>query len=121
RGASIEPPERSAMLSRTMADERRKDARMKITLPLKVNGHDADGTPWMEMSACSDASYNGASFILKHSVEKGQVLLLSVPMPKNLRHYDLNEPSYHTYALVRAVEAKPPNARIAVFFLGRHA
>jgi hypothetical protein len=72
------------------------------------------------MVTCEDASYNGARFLLKHGVDKGQVVQLSLPMPKAFRHYDVNEASYHTYALVRTLQAAPAAKMVSVFFLGRN-
>ena len=42
--------------------ERRRDPRTGLSVPVRVNGHDPDGTAWEEMTATDDASYGGASF-----------------------------------------------------------
>jgi hypothetical protein len=93
---------------------------MGLNVPVKVQGHDPDGQTWEEMSTTEDASHGGASFALRHAHGVGQVLLLSLPLPRRFRHYDLTTDSYRTYALVRstrAVEDKPAVA--GVMFLGR--
>jgi hypothetical protein len=92
---------------------------MKLSVPVRVIGHAPDGTQWEEMTTCEDASHGGASFNLMHSSFPGQVLQLSLPLPKNFRRYALADASYTTYALVRSVLAAWPAARVGVMFLGK--
>lgn len=93
---------------------------MGLSVPVRVLGHDPDGTPWEEMSSTDDASYGGASFSLRHPHGVGQVLLLSSPIPRNFRRYDLAETSYRTYALVRNTRTGSDGERVVgVLFLGR--
>lgn len=102
------------------AAERRKDARLGLRVPVRVQGYDADGHEWQEMTATNDASYGGASFPLKHAHSVGQVVLLTLPMPRNFRRYALTENSYRTYALVRVTRGSGrETARVGVMFLGR--
>src|SRR5438445_630898 len=102
-----------------MAAERRRDARKAIGIPVYVRGHDADGSPWEEVSHTLELSSGGTAFLLKHPLVVGQVLRLSLPLPKNLRRYDLAEPSYRVYALVRNV-THPGDTRVGVMFLGQN-
>jgi hypothetical protein len=102
------------------ASERRKYGRMKLSVPVRVQGHTQEGTAWEEMTTCEDVSDGGASFNLKHASFPGQVLLLALPLPKNFRQYALSETSYTTYGLVRSVLRAWPTARIGVMFLGRN-
>ena len=104
-----------------MASERRKSRRMRLSLPVRVQGHTAEGVAWEEMTTCADTSHGGASFNLKHACFTGQVLFLSLPLPKDFRSYSLSDASYNTYALVRSVMAAWPAGRIGVMFLGRTA
>jgi hypothetical protein len=100
--------------------ERRKDPRMGLSVPVRVQGHDPDGTPWEEMTSTDDASYGGASFPLRHPHGVGQVFLLSLPLPRNFRRYALAEASYRTYALVRNTRSGEGGTNLAgVMFLGR--
>ena len=101
--------------------ERRKDSRMKLSLPVRVQGHTREGEAWEEMTTCEDTSHGGASFNLKHVCFPGQVLYLSLPLPKNFRSYSLSDSSYNTFALVRSMAAASPARRIGVMFLGRTA
>ena len=100
--------------------ERRRDLRTGLSVPVRVNGHDPDGTAWEEMTATDDASYGGASFPLKHAHGVGQVLLISAALPRNFRRYDLTETSYKIYALVRNTRAGAEGERVAgVMFIGK--
>jgi len=90
---------------------------MSLSLPVRVQGHLEDGSAWAEMTSSEDASFGGASFVLKHPVPQGQALFLSLPLPKRFRRYDLTEPSYHVYAVVRDIVGP----RVGVMFLGKHA
>jgi len=93
---------------------------MGLSVPLRVLGHDPDGTPWEEMTSTDDASYGGASFPLRHPHGVGQVLHLQAPLPRNFRRYDLAETSYKTYALVRNTRAGGEGHRVVgVLFIGR--
>jgi hypothetical protein len=92
---------------------------MKLSVPVRVQGFTPEGSGWEEMTTCEDASHGGASFNLQHASFPGQVLLLSLPLPKNFRKDASAEPSYTTYALVRSVLAAWPKGRIGVMFLGR--
>jgi hypothetical protein len=47
------------------------------------------------------------------------VLLLSLPLPKQLRQYDLNDASYHVYALIRGLTHRADHARVGVMFFGK--
>jgi hypothetical protein len=92
-----------------------------MKLPVRVQGRDADGTTWEEMSACEDASAGGVALRLARTVVLGQVLHLSLPLPQIFRQYDLTDPSYRVYTLVRNVRPTPDGGvRIGVLFLGKH-
>jgi hypothetical protein len=105
-----------------VTNDRRKDTRMSLSLPVRVQGTDPDGATWEEMTSSGDTSFTGASFALKHPVLTGHVLNLSLPLPKSFRRYDLSEPSYRIFGLVRDVSPAPSGggARVGVLFLGRH-
>lgn len=100
--------------------EQRHQPRMSLNLPVRVQGYDAKGDPWEEMASVLDVSSSGTAFLLKRSPSRGQVLFLSLPLPKRFRSYDLSEPSYRVYALVRNVVAQESVYRVGVMFLGRH-
>ncbi len=92
-----------------------------MTIPVRVQGRDVDGSTWEEMSSCEDASAGGVGLLLKRPVVLGQVLHLSLPLPQRFRQYDLTDPSYRTYTLVRNVRpGLGEAARVGVVFLGKN-
>jgi len=100
--------------------ERRKDQRLVVSLPVQVKGHEDNGKPWDEMSTTEDFSSGGARFPLGKAVHIGQVLLVSLPLPKRYRLFALTDPAYTVYALVRDVFAAWPKNKVGVMFLGKH-
>jgi hypothetical protein len=99
--------------------ERRRETRMSLRLPVRIQGHDAQNQAWEEMAAMENTSHGGAAMRMKRAVVRGQVLLLSLPLPKHFRHYDLSEAFYRVYALVRHVAAATGELRVGVLFLGK--
>lgn len=98
---------------------RRKDVRLGMALSVRVRGHELAGTAWEEMTRCQDCSDGGASFVVQHDVQHGQVLHLSLPMPKRFRRYDPVAPSYRVYALVHSARRTKAGTRVGVAFLGK--
>jgi hypothetical protein len=103
-----------------MPTERRKNLRNLLALPLRVQGFLADGTTWEEVTTTVDVSAGGACFPLGREAELGQVLLLSLPLPKRLRQYDVVDATYRVYALVRGVRRRGEQTRVGVMFFGKH-
>jgi hypothetical protein len=92
-----------------------------MKIPVRVQGRESDGKTWEAMSFCEDASPGGVGLLLKRSVVLGQVLHLSLPLPQRFRQYDLTDPSYRTYTLVRNVRPGPGGSlRVGVVFLGKN-
>jgi hypothetical protein len=100
--------------------ERRRRPRMALTLPVKIQGYETNGDSWDEMGSVRDVSPGGVGFLVKHPLSRGHVLFLSLPLPKRFRSYDLFEPSYRVYALVRSVVAEGSSYRVGVMLLGRN-
>ena len=99
--------------------ERRRETRMSLRLPVRVQGHDAQNQPWAEMAAMENTSHGGAAMRMKRPVVRGQVLSLALPLPRHFRHYDLSEAFYRVYALVRHVATAAGELRVGVLFLGK--
>ena len=109
------------MASKPGGINRRKQQRMSLGVPVRVQGHDPNGTPWTEMTMTENADFGGAAFSLKHPVTRGHALHLSLPLPKSFRSYDITAASYSVYAIVRNTVALPNGSfRVGVMFLGRH-
>jgi hypothetical protein len=100
--------------------ERRASNRMSLVMPVRVQGHDSAGTAWEEMASVRDASPGGVAITLRRPVTRGQVLFLTLPLPKRFRRFDETDVSYRVWGLVRAVSKETGAARVGVMFLGKH-
>jgi len=100
-------------------DDRRKSPRMALGVPLKVRGYEPDGTPWEEMATTLDTSSGGIAFPSQHALKKGQILHVSLPLPRSLREFDFNDPTYRVYSLVRNTVDQEKGLRVGVMFFGK--
>ncbi len=103
-----------------MSNDRRKTLRQNLGIPVRVQGFLADGGTWEELTTTLDVSYGGACFPLGHEAELGQVLLLSLALPKRLRQFDLTAATYRVYSLVRGVRRRDERPRVGVMFFGKY-
>jgi len=86
---------------------------------VRVQGYLPGGATWDELTDTDDVSPGGASLSVKRAVELGQVLHLSLALPKRLRQYDLDDRIYRVYALVRGIVRRPDDLRVGVMFFGK--
>jgi hypothetical protein len=80
------------------AKERRRSARLAITVPVRVTSIRGN---WREVTESKDVSRTGIRIHLKHEVEEGEELKLEIPMPLALRDHSHNESLYTVFAKVR--------------------
>lgn len=81
--------------------ENRRIQRYSLALPTRIEVKVDNKVSWNEMTRMEDVSAFGAGFVLKRPVKRGRLVLVSAPMPRQLRCYDYMEPQYRTWALVR--------------------
>jgi hypothetical protein len=93
----------SLTLSEPPATEKdnRRVPRYSLSLPTKVEVKIDNKFSWNELTRMEDVSAFGAAFTLKRPVKRGRIILLNVPMPRQLRCYDYMEPQYRIFGLVR--------------------
>jgi len=103
-----------------MPTERRKNPRLGLAIPARIQGFVADGTVWEEMTTTLDVSSGGACFPLARDAELGQVLLMTLALPKRLRQFDVSDASYRVYTLVRSVRRRGEKPRVGVMFFGKY-
>jgi hypothetical protein len=103
-----------------MPTERRKTLRQNLAIPVRVQGFLADGATWEEITTTVDVSPGGACFPLSHEAELGQVMLLSLALPKRMRQFDLTDAVYRVYTLVRGVRRRADQPRVGVMFFGKY-
>lgn len=99
--------------------------RIKLALPVRVHCRESAGHEWTEMSRLVDVTPFGARFPLTRPTERGRLLRLTMPMPRQLRCFDHIEDQYRVYALICRVVTQPEFAdearyEVGVAFTGKH-
>lgn len=104
--------------------------RIKLALPVRVQCRESVDYEWVEMSRLMDVTPFGARFALKRPTERGRLLHLTLPMPRQLRCFDHVEDQYRVWALVRHVRINaqageggrglPASYEIGAAFTGKH-
>ena len=99
--------------------------RIKLALPVRVHCRESAAHEWTEMSRLVDVTPFGARFPLAHPVERGRLLHLTLPMPRQLRCFDHIEDQYRVWALICHVSTRQEGAgearyEVGVAFTGKH-
>ncbi|HLA12971.1 MAG TPA: hypothetical protein VJ023_20470 [Pyrinomonadaceae bacterium] len=111
-----------------MSEERpwkRIRERLELQLPVRVHCRETVDFEWTELTRLTDVTPFGAGFILKRPTERGRLLHMTIPMPRQLRVFDHVEDQYRVWALVRhlrALESSPgksPLFDVGVAFVGK--
>ena len=79
--------------------------RLELKLPVRVKCRETPDFEWMEVTRLNDVTPFGCGFTLKRPTERGRILHMTIPMPRQLRVFDHVEDQYRIWALVRY--AKP--------------
>lgn len=104
--------------------ENRRIQRISLPLPVRVEVRvDTDFT-WNEVTRLSDVSAFGCGFSLKRPVKRGRLVLLTIPMPRQLRSFDYSEPQYKIWGVVRRCipvgkSVESPEYSVGVAFTGK--
>ncbi|HEX8338945.1 MAG TPA: hypothetical protein VF621_19655 [Pyrinomonadaceae bacterium] len=100
--------------------------RIKLALPVRVHCRESPEHEWTEMSRLVDVTPFGARFALARPTERGRLLHLTLPMPRQLRCFDHIEDQYRVWALVCRVSPRPEPGggetgyEVGVAFTGKH-
>ena len=102
-----------------------KIQRYSLALPTRVEVKIDRKHSWNEMTRLEDISAFGAAFNLKRPVKRGRLLLVSLPMPRQLRCYDYLEPQYRVWAVVRrciaiAASDESRGYAVGIAFVGKN-
>ena len=107
--------------------ERRRRERMRLALPVRVAVREPHGEEWNEVTRILDLTPFGARFSLARPVDRGRLVYLTLPMPRQLRCFDHVEDQYRVWALVRNLRVTPPDTQtglprfeLGVAFVGKH-
>lgn len=98
--------------------------RVALEIPVRVEGRVDSKTSWSEITRAKDVSAFGIGFHLSRPVKRGRIVVVSLPMPRQLRSFDHMEPQYKVYSLVRrCVEIEGENPlryALGVAFIGKN-
>lgn len=106
--------------------EPRRTSRIGLTIPVRVECKVNQTVTWNEITRMSDVSAFGAGFNLPRPVKRGRLILMTVPMPRQLRSYDFIEPQYRIWGLVRHCvpfrksPVAPETYAIGTAFIGKY-
>ena len=111
-----------------MSEERnwkRIRERLPLHLPVRVRGRETPSFEWTEITRLINVTPFGAGFALKHPTEKGRLLHMTIPMPRQLRVFDHVEDQYRIWAVVRYMKAMVADDQtlfnVGVAFIGKRA
>ncbi|HEX2268006.1 MAG TPA: hypothetical protein VHH35_00635 [Pyrinomonadaceae bacterium] len=91
--------------------------RLALQLPVRVRCRETPDFEWTEMTRLMNVTPFGAGFTLKRPTEKGRLLHMTIPMPRQLRVFDHVEDQYRVWAIVRYLRSDNTETG-AVFYVG---
>ncbi|MDQ3668631.1 MAG: PilZ domain-containing protein [Acidobacteriota bacterium] len=106
-------------------EHKRIRERIELKLPVRVHCRETLDFEWVEITCLMDVTPFGAGFTLKHPIEKGRLLRMTIPMPRQLRVFDHVEDQYKVWGLVRYARTLPtetdkaPVFEVGVAFVGK--
>ena len=109
-----------------MAQERnwkRIRERLALQLPVRVRVRETLDFEWTEITRLLNVTPFGAGFTLKRPTERGRLVHMTIPMPRQLRVFDHVEDQYRIWAIVRHLKGKTidkePAFEVGVAFIGK--
>jgi hypothetical protein len=81
--------------------EKRRIQRISLSLTARVDVRVDRTLSWNETVRVKDVSMFGAGFTLQRPIKRGRLLLMTMPLPRDLRCFDRAEPLYKIWANVR--------------------
>lgn len=98
--------------------------RLALQLPVRVHCRETVDFGWTEMTRLMNVTPFGAGFTLKRPTEKGRLLHMTIPMPRQLRVFDHVEDQYRVWAIVRYLRSDIVDNRVVFYvgvaFIGKH-
>ena len=104
----------------------RRIQRIALPLPMRVEVRLDKKASWYEITRLNDISAFGAGFTVKRPIKRGRIVLMTLPMPRQLRSFDYSEPQYRIWGIVRRCIAagvsntSDPEYAIGVGFIGKN-
>jgi len=117
-------PRQSAPMSEERNWKRIRE-RLALHLPVRVQVRETPDFEWTEITRLTNVTPFGAGFSLKRPTEKGRLLFMTIPMPRQLRVFDHVEDQYRIWAIVRYMKSSVGDKGIVfdigVAFIGKRA
>src|SRR5215211_21852 len=88
------------------SDSKRIRERLALQLPVRIHCREATDFQWTEMTRLMNVTPFGAAFTLTRPTERGRLLHMTIPMPRQLRVFDHVEDQYRVWAIVRYLKGK---------------
>lgn len=113
-------------VSTATGKEARKINRIGLSLPSRIEYKVNQSISWNEITRLNDVSAFGAGFNLPKPIKRGRLILMTIPMPRQLRCYDHVEPQYRVWGLVRHCipfrkdSSSPETFGIGTAFIGKY-
>jgi len=99
--------------------------RLALQLPVRVRVRETLDFEWTEVTRLINVTPFGAGFTLKRPTERGRLLHMTIPMPRQLRVFDHVEDQYRIWAIVRHLKSKViekvSTFDVGVAFIGKRA
>ena len=92
--------------------------RLELKLPVRILCRETQDFEWKEITRLSNVTPFGAGFTLKRPTEKGRLLHITIPMPRQLRVFDHLEDQYRIWSLVRYAKKIVDPDNNAIFDVG---
>jgi hypothetical protein len=97
--------------------------RLALQLPVRIRCRETADFEWTEMTRLINVTPFGAGFTLTRPTERGRLLHMTIPMPRQLRVFDHVEDQYRIWAIVRYIRSKTtdkgPEFEVGVAFIGK--
>jgi hypothetical protein len=104
------------VMSSDRADLRR-EFRLGLNLPVRVVGRGPGGGSWEELTETEDTGAGGIAILLERQPAAGDVLRVTLPLPRSLRLVDTGESADTAWGTVRAVLPAGARYRVGISFL----
>jgi hypothetical protein len=80
--------------------------RLALHLPVRVRVRETPDYEWTELTRLMNVTPFGAGFTLRRPTEKGRLVHMTIPMPRQLRVFDHVEDQYRVWAIVRYLKTE---------------
>ncbi|HEU4769060.1 MAG TPA: hypothetical protein VFS77_16870 [Pyrinomonadaceae bacterium] len=91
--------------------------RLALQLPVRVHCRETPDFAWTEVTRLMNVTPFGAGFTLKRPTERGRLLHMTIPMPRQLRVFDHVEEQYRVWAIVRYLRTES-SEKGTIFYIG---